>query len=199
MERIVSDTQRRIEDKILTSPRLKIFSIYDFLNYGSYEATKKALLRLERRKLIIRILSGLYYKNSATEERPTIDDTAAAIAGKFNWTITPIGERCLEELGLRELPYEENTFLSSGPYRTYNVYDTSIHFKKTSRRDMENLSYKTRIIVQAIKTLGEENIREDDIRVIRESLTQEERVALKEECRFTSRWIYRIISKRISK
>lgn len=199
MERIVSNTQRRIEDKILTSPHLKIFSIYDFLNYGSYEAAKKALLRLEKRKLIIRILSGLYYKNDNRGERPTIDDTAAAIARKFNWTITPRGERCLKELGLRDLPYEENIFLSSGPYRTYDIYDTSIHFKRTSRRDMEKLSYKTRIIVQAIKTLGEGNITEDDIRIIRESLTQEERISIKEECQFTSRWIYRIISKRISK
>lgn len=195
----MSETMRRIEDKIKSAPSLKIFSIYDFLNYGSYEAVKKSLLRLEKRHWIKHITLGIYYKADIPGEIPDIDDTASAIAKKFHWSISPSGERCLEILSLDSPEHDKCTFLSSGPYRSYEVCGRIIQFKKTSRRDIENLSPETKIIVQAMKARGEENITEEDLAAMRRSLSENERENIKEECRFCTRWIYRLIKKEIAK
>lgn len=57
------------------------------------------------------------------------------------------------------------------------------------------MSHKTSLVIQAIKALGKENIDEENLQRIRRTLSVEERVALLEEAKRTTAWIYEAIKK----
>ena len=57
------------------------------------------------------------------------------------------------------------------------------------------MSHKTALVIQAIKALGKENIDKENLQRIRRTLSVEERVALIEEAKRTTAWIYEAIKK----
>ena len=57
------------------------------------------------------------------------------------------------------------------------------------------MSYKTALVIQAIKALGKENLDESNTQGIRRTLSVEERAALLEEAKRTTAWIYEAIKK----
>ena len=55
------------------------------------------------------------------------------------------------------------------------------------------MSLKTATVIQAIKSLGKENINAQVMQKIRENLTQEERTDLMNESKSVPAWIYEVI------
>lgn len=187
--------QSRIEEIIQQRDTGTIFSIYDFVTLGSYEGAKKALLRIEKEGKLERIMNGLYFKTGDLYTHPDMDATADAVARKFGWTVCPSGERCLYLLGLAETPETGNTYLSSGPYRTYTVYGAPLVFIHTTPRDIAQLSPKSALVVQALKELGKTNVTDEILRAISLTLTKEEKTALLKETTGSTSWVYHEIVK----
>ena len=55
------------------------------------------------------------------------------------------------------------------------------------------MSLKTATVIQAIKSLGKENISNEVIQKIRENLTEKERTDLMNESKSVPSWIYEVI------
>ena len=61
-------------------------------------------------------------------------------------------------------------------------------------KDFTGMSYKTKLLTQAIKTIGKEKIN-DYIYIISNRLTEEDKRVAFEEAKRTTAWVYEVINK----
>lgn len=146
-----------------------IFSIHDFYHLGTKNSVKSSLLRLEKKGEIVRLIDGMYtnpkYSKIINEfSYPSVDELANKIAEKFSWTICPSGDHALNTLGLSTQVPSMYIYISNGPYRKYKYQNIEIIFNHSSNRYIMDYSRNILLIIQAIKTLGIENITEEIIR-----------------------------------
>lgn len=191
----MSSIQKNIEEKMSEMPPGSIFSITDFISYGKYDTVKKVLLRLEESKRSVRIIDGIYMipkYSKLTHELipPSISDVAAHIAEKYGWSIVPAGDTCLNYLGVSTQMPAHYEYISDGPYRKYDVWGFTINFKHTANKEVKNLSYKSAVVVQAIKAVGKDNMDRAILRKIGMCLSEEENNALMDECRKVTSWVF---------
>lgn len=85
-------------------------------------------------------------------------------------------------------------FYSSGQYKNYEVGKITIYFKHKSSKELLNLSYKSSLVVNAIKELRR-SLPEQTIIMIRNRLSDSERNKLLIEASGVTKWIYEIIKK----
>ncbi len=196
MKRNIS--QKQIEERICNAPRGTIFLTSDFTDLASSDAANKALLRLEEAGLIRRILFGVYeypeYNAFLGEYiEPAPDKVAHALARKFGWTIVPCGDTALNMLGLSTQVPAVWLYVSDGTYKEYSYGHTTIKFKRTTNKEISKISYKTALVIQAIKALGKEAITAEIISKIKASTTNEEKSLMFTEAKYATSWIYDII------
>ncbi len=176
----------------------KLFSITDFTDYIKYATVKKILIRLEKKNKIIRLIDGIYFKPyhvKLTGELlyPSINEIAKFIAIKNNWNIVPTGLNCLNILGISDQMPAVYEFISDGPNRIYEILNNTIVFKQTVNKNIKNLSSKTAIIIQALKTIGKDKITHNDIEIIRSKINNDEMEIIFWESRNVTSWIFEII------
>ena len=196
MKRTISISQ--IEERIRNSPKGTIFLTSDFTDLASSDAANRALLRLKEAGLIRRILFGVYeypdYNEFLDEYvEPSPDMVARALARKFGWTIVPCGDTALNMLGLSTQVPAVWLYVSDGTYKEYTYGNTVIRFKRTTNKEISKISYKTALIIQAVKALGKENITDEIKNKIASTMTGEEKATMFTEAKYETSWIYDII------
>lgn len=196
MKRTISISQ--IEERIRNSPKGTIFLTSDFTDLASSDAANRALLRLEEAGLIRRILFGVYeypdYNEFLDEYvEPSPDMVARALARKFGWTIVPSGDTALNMLGLSTQVPAVGLYVSDGTYKEYTYGNTVIRFKRTTNKEISKISYKTALIIQAVKALGKENITGEIKNKIASTMTGEEKTMMVAEAKYATSWIYDVI------
>ena len=196
MKRNISLNQ--IEERIRNSPKGAIFLTSDFTDLASSDTANKALLRLEEAGLIRRILFGVYeypdYNKFLGEYvEPSPDMVAHALARKFGWTIVPCGDTALNMLGLSPQVPATWLYVSDGTYKEYTYGNITIKFKRTTNKEISKISYKTALVIQALKALGKESITSDIINKIAQTTTEDEKAAMFAEAKYATAWIYDII------
>jgi hypothetical protein len=192
-----------IQNVIDNLPEGTAFVISDFADKTSNDNVRQIFSRLESEGEIRRILPGIYDKPAYSEilnenAAPNPNNVAEAIARKNNWTITPSGNVALNLLGLSTQVPAKWEYISSGPSNEYQIENTKISFIHRADKEVSRMSRKTSLIIQAIKSLGKDQISNEIIRKITSKTTNEERMALLSEARQTTSWIYEVI-KKISK
>ncbi len=85
------------------------------------------------------------------------------------------------------------SYVSDGPYKEYDYDKISIKFKHTTNKEISKLSYKTALIIQALKTLGKDNIDDNIINKLADSLTEKEKKKMLVEAKTATSWIYEYI------
>lgn len=187
-----------IENLISNIPNGQAFVISDFTDNFEYRTIQKSLERLADSGKIRRIMRGVYDKPYYSEilqaySAPSIYEVAKAIARNYNWNIVPSGVHALNMLGLStQVPYTCE-FVSDGPYRNYNVYGNKIIFYHKNNKEINGLSFKSALVIQAIRALGKENITKKEKRILSSMLSDDEKKVLLSEAKFTTTWIYSII------
>ena len=189
---------RKMEDRIRNSPKGTIFLTSDFTDLASSDAANRALLRLEEAGLIRRILFGVYEYpdyNAFLDEyaEPSPDAVAHALARKFGWTIVPCGDTALNRLGLSSQVPAVWLYVSDGTYKEYTYGKTVIRFKRTTNKEISEISYKTALVIQAVKALGKENITDEIKNKIASTTTDEEKAKMFAEAKYATSWIYDVI------
>ena len=189
-----------ISDKINSFNSHKVFFANDFLDVASNATVRQILKRLADEDKIKRIIDGFYYNPRYSEligeyEAVSIHELALAIARKYNWNIAPYNSTALNLLGLSTQVPTHYKYISSGRYKEYKIGDTILEFKKVNPGEIANMSLKTATIIQAIKSLGKENISNEVIQKIRENLTEKEKLDLMNESKSVPAWIYEVIRK----
>ena len=184
----------QIMKRIEKASRDSVYIAADFTNLGEYNAVRQALLRLEKAGKIQKIMRGVYYYPRYSGliqeyEAPSPGKVAEAIARKFNWTIAPCGDTALNILGLSTQVPAKWSYISDGPYHQFQIGNLPIEFKHRNNREISGMSPLTAMIIQALKAIGKENIKETQLDVIRRGLSEAERIAVLDEAQHSSVWI----------
>ena len=178
--------------------KLKAFSCYDFIDIASYKAISKILERMEDSGETIRILNGVYclYLFDDTLKLtilPSIDDVVNCIARKHKWSVCPSGNFAINLMGLSTQVPASYSYLSSGPYKEYVIFNNKVHLKRTMTKEIIDYSYKTLLLIQCIKALGKENINEETIRLLKRKLSEKDKEKALNETLTTQIWIREIV------
>lgn len=187
-----------IKNSILLADYGTVFVAVDFVSITDKKNVNMSLLRLEDEGLILRIIRGVYYKaeyNDFLQEYvvPNPDKVAHAIARNFGWTITPCGDTALNILGLSTQVPAIWSYVSDGTYKEYFYDNTTIKFKRTTNKEISKLSYRTALIIQALKALGKDNIGNTVINKLKNDLTDKEKATALLEAKAATSWIYEYI------
>ena len=184
--------------RIESMPEGEVFIISDFSDLADDAAIRKVLSRLEDDGAIRRIMRGVYdcpeYSEFLDEYiEPKPDKVAHALARNYGWTIVPCGDTALNMLGLSTQVPATWLYVSDGTYKEYTYGNTTIKFKRTTNKEISKISYKTALVIQALKALGKENITGDTINKIIQTTTDDEKATMFAEAKNSTAWIYDII------
>ena len=185
---------RRIDE----APFGSAFVTSDFTDLAEYETAKKTITRFEKKGMLRRVLRGVYDKpkfSALLQEfaAPDPDQIAHAIARNYNWTISASGNTALNQLGLSTQVPADWSYISSGPYKKYTFGNIILSFSHRSDSQMIGMSEKTLLLIQALKTIGQSNVSDADIKLIRKRFSSDDRQSILSESRYTISWIYEII------
>ena len=174
------------------------FFVNDFADVIENSRVGVILSRLEEDGVIRRVMRGIYDKpvyNDFLKEylAPSPSLVAEALARNFGWTIVPCGDTALNILGLSTQVPAAWSYVSDGTYKEYTYDNTTIKFKRTTNKEISKLSYKTALVVQALKALGKDNIDDTIINKLKNDLTDEEKTTALLEAKAATSWIYEYI------
>lgn len=184
-----------IRNRIKKAQSGTVYVAIDFVNISDKTNINAYLAILAEEGVLGRVIRGVYYKpnyNELLQEyvAPDTDKVARAIARNYGWTIVPSGDTALNMLGLSTQVPAVYVYASDGAYKEYKVNNTTIQFKRTTNRDMAKLTYKTALVVQALKALGKEHIDDAVVAQLQHILTAEEKSKMLTEAKAVTAWIY---------
>ena len=184
-----------IRERIEQAPAGTLFINSDFADIADAETVRRNLNRQVQDGTIRRLINGLYEKpkySALLQEYVAADPDAVArtLARCYHWTIAPCGNTALNLLGLSTQVTAVWSYISDGPYKSYELNSTKIEFKHRTNKEITGLSYMTSLVIQALKTLGKDNVTEDTIAVLSQKLSAEEKRLLLEEAAESTDWIY---------
>ena len=187
-----------IKDRINKSEIGTVFVATDFVDISDKTSINTYLTRLDEEKILQRIMRGVYYKPEYNDflgefVAPEPDAVAHALARNFGWTIVPCGDTALNLLGLSTQIPAAWVYVSDGTYKEYTYEQTTIKFKRTTNKEISKLSYKTALVVQAMKALGKDNVDDAVLTKLGKNLTDSEKQALLTEAKAVTSWIYEFI------
>ena len=188
----------QILSRIESMTKGEVFIISDFSDLADEATVRKALSRLEEDGKIRRIMRGVYENPKFNDflgeyVKPHPDKIAKALARNYGWTIVPCGDTALNMLGLSTQVPAVWLYVSDGNYREYTCGNFVIQFKRTANKEISKISFKTALVIQAIKALGKDKITGDVIEKIRSLTTDEEKKQMFVEAKYATAWIYDVI------
>lgn len=190
--------KQNIYNKIQELPYGSVFVVSDFLDFAGNDAIKQNLKRFADEGLIQRIATGLYYKPKYSDllrenEAVDLNEAAKAIARNYNWSIAPSGENSLNMLGLSTQVPAYYEYISSGPYRDYYIDNMSLRFLHRNLKETQGFSPITALVIQALKSIGKENVTPKHIEILKSRISNEDKTILLTEAKKTTAWIYQTI------
>lgn len=183
-----------ILDRILNAEDGTIFINSDFADITDADTIRRNLNRQIEKGNLRRILNGIYEKpkySSFLNEyiAPDPNKVAYTIARSFGWTISPSGNTALNLLGLSTQVPTTWTYVSDGPYREFAWDNITIKFKHRTNKEITGLSYITLLVIQALKTIGKENINDSIIFHLSNILSQDDKNTIINETSKATAWL----------
>ena len=193
-----SGYMKRIRERVLSTENGMVFTTSDFADIADSDTVRQSLNRLVNSGILRRVFRGVFekpkYSNLLKEYVATDPNAVAnALARSYHWTIAPCGNTALNFLGLSTQVTDTWSYISDGPYRIYEWDSTRIEFKHRANREITGLSYITVLVVQALKTLGKDNVTPEIIRILSDRLDSKDKVLILKESAETTDLIYDII------
>ena len=188
----------KIRERIMQAPDGSVFVNSDFADITDTNTIKQIISRLIKEGTLRRIIRGVFEKpkySKLLQEYVAADpnEIANALARCYHWTIAPCGDTALNKLGLSTQVTAVWSYISDGPYKTYEWDKTKIEFKHRTNKEITGLSPTTILVIQALKTLGKENTDSKVIRILSHRLNTEEKAALLRESSEATDWVYNVI------
>jgi len=185
----------KIRNKVFNSKPGTIFVNSDFKDIAERKIVKMALSRLCDEDIIRRISRGVYEYPEFNEllcefVAASPNKVANAIARNYGWTIVPCGDTALNLLGLSTQVPNVWSYVSDGPYKTYEMDNINIKFKHTTNKEISGISYTTALVIQALKVLGTNKIDDNIIRKLSSVLSIEDKEILLIESKYVTSWIF---------
>lgn len=177
-----------------------VFTSSDFADIADTGTIRQSLNRLVQEKILRRILRGVFEKPKYSKllgEYVAVspDAVAQALARSYHWTIAPCGDTALNLLGLSDQVTAVWSYISDGPYKTYEWNHVKIEFRHRTNREITGLSYMTSLVIHGLKALGKERVSEETIERLSARLSEPEKTALLRESSESSDWIVDTVRK----
>jgi ribosomal protein S19E (S16A) len=197
---------KSIEDTILKCiealPKGALFLPADFNNLGSSEAVRLSLFRLEKEGVISRVAQGIYVRPKESsligKLTPTAEEVAEAIAKRDRIRTVPTGSYALNALGLSTQVPMNIVLLTDGSPRVIKVGKRTIRLKKTTPKNLLAKGQISRLVIQALKEIGNGKVNESEEKKILELLKKEDVRALNHDIALAPVWIQKIMKKALN-
>ena len=179
---------KSIRDRVLASADGSVFTSSDFADIADTGTIRQSLNRLVQEKILRRIIRGVFEKpkySKLLEEYVAVSPDAVA----------PCGDTALNLLGLSDQVTAVWSYISDGPYKTYEWNHVKIEFRHRTNREITGLSYMTSLVIHGLKALGKERVSEETIERLSARLSEPEKTALLRESSESSDWIVDTVRK----
>ncbi len=192
---------KSVEEHILINIRKAgrgtLFFLESFIAYGSPEAVKKALQRLVNTGELERVATGIYVRPQTDSVigklTPGIEEIAKAIAKRDKARIIPTGLYALNRLGLSTQVPLNVVYLTDGTARKVRIGNRTITFKKTTPKNVAAVGEISRLVIQALRTIGKDKVTDYEIKHIQTLLSKEKPTRLQYDIRLAPVWIREIM------
>lgn len=197
---------RSIEDDILAQieslPKGELLLPVDFSELGSSEAVRLSLFRLEKEGLITRVAQGIYVRPKESsligKLLPTAEEVAEAIAKRDRIRTVPTGSYALNALGLSTQVPMKIVLLTDGSPREIKVGNRTIKLKKTTPKNLIAKGKISRLVIQALKEIGNGKVTTEEENKIVILLQKEDKNDLKHDIALAPVWIQKIMKKALN-
>lgn len=195
----MASTESLIKEHVSKAKEGSVFYPADFEEYGSLKTVNVALHRLVKLKLINRLAYGIYAKPTVSkligDVNPSVEEVAKAIARRDNSKLLPTGAYARNMLGLSTQVPMKLVYLTDGPARKVQIGKSTIQFKKASPKLMALKGELSKLVVMALKDIGNGNLTREQEKKIIDILKKEKPELLKHDIRLAPRWIGEIMAK----
>lgn len=190
----------KIEISIKKQGKGKIYSAFNFFKFADNNSIHVALMKLTKSGLLIRLANGIYLYPKINKYvgvvYPSLDEIAKVIAKRDKARIVPTGVYALNVLGLSTQVPLNAVYLTDGSQRKVKIYDGhGILFKKTSPKNLSYNSDLIMLIVSALKEIGESNVTDEQYKILKEKVIQEEKKVVIRDISLAPDWIRSLILK----
>ena len=185
-----------LRERIEALPEDSVLFRSGFPEYHS-EFVGGTLAELTQEGFLVKLAQGIYAKPRRSRfglVLPSVDKIVQAIAARDNAEVLPSGMTALNVLGLSTQVPMKYSYLTTGSERIIKLENQEIRLK---RGVPKNFCYETKLIallVQALKTLKQQNVGEEALQVIRSLISREpDRSALAKDVDMMPVWMKRIV------
>ena len=185
-----------LRKRIEAMPEDSVLFRSDFPEYHS-EFVGETLAELTKEGVLVKLAQGIYAKPRMSRfgaVLPSVEKIVQAIAVRDNAKVLPSGMTALNALGLSTQVPMNYTYLTTGSERTVKLTNRQVVLK---RGVPKNFWYETRFIallVQALKTLKQENVGQEELQIIRSLIEKEpDKEALAKDVDKMPAWMKRLI------
>lgn len=185
-----------LRERIEALPEDSVLFRTDFPEYHS-EFVGGTLAELTQEGMLVKLAQGVYAKPRRSRfglVLPSVDKIVQAIAARDSAEVLPSGMTALNVLGLSTQVPMKYSYLTTGSERIIKLENQEIRLK---RGVPKNFCYETKLIallVQALKTLKQQNVGEEELQVIRNLILREpDRSALAKDVDMMPVWMKRIV------
>lgn len=189
--------EEQILRKIRKAKRGSLFFPEYFSAFGSAGTVGKSLFRLVQMGELYRVATGIYVRPEKDEVLgtvlPGIEEIAEAIRKRDKARIVPTGSYALYKLGLTTQVPMNVVYYTDSTARKIKVGKQTITFKRASARNLSAIGEISRLVIQALKTIGKDNVTEEELGKIRELLKQEKPFHLQHDLKIAPEWIRKIL------
>lgn len=180
-------------------PQGKIFFPENFQDFGSEEAVRQALHRIEKNGVLIRLAQGIYLYPKKDDILgvlyPSLDEVARAIAKRDRARIIPTGVQALNKLGLSSQIPMKAVYLTDGAAREIQVGKSTIKFKRTTPKNLAVKGEISGLVIQALREIGKDQMTSSQRDQIYELLQKEDPATLRHDATLAPAWIRKIMLK----
>lgn len=190
-------TDDQILKKIRKAKRGTLFFIDDFASIGNKKTVGKALERLVNSGELHRVATGIYVRPVNDEllgvVLPGIEEIAEAIRKRDKARIVPTGSYALYKLGLTTQVPMNVVYYTDSTARKIKVGKQTITFKRASARNLSAIGDTSKLVIQALKTIGKDKVTEEELGKIRELLKQEKPFHMQHDLKIAPEWIRKLL------
>ncbi|MCD8385559.1 MAG: DUF6088 family protein [Bacteroidales bacterium] len=173
-----------------------IFFNSDFADKGDADVIRHILGKLCQQGILVRIAPGIFVNPQISKfgmVPVTLEAIAYAVAKRDHVEILPTGETALNILGLSTQVPMRAAYLTTGSPRSLKIGNRSIKFIRGVPRNFACNGHLMPLIIQALKSMGRDNVTEATISQISKIISESVDPHLLEDMLLAPQWIQKLI------
>lgn len=198
----MTSIETKILEKVRSIPKGNLILPEDLYHLGSAEAIRVALHRLNKDNIIKRVAHGIYVRPKISKLigplTPSAEEVVEAIVKRDRIRTVPSGSYALNALGLSTQVPMNIVLLTDGSPREIKIGKRTIKFIKTTPKNLLAQGKISRLVIQALKEIGNGKVSTEEVEKILELLQKEDEKDLKHDIALAPVWIQKIMNKALT-